>query len=141
MTIEEKKPEEIEEAPPKFEITEEERTWAILAHLSILLSVLTGGLLGPVAAFTIWLIKRDQSPYIGRQALQSLIYQLVVVVLSWIMWIGIAVLSMLVIGVCCIPGGILIDLAAVGYGCYAAYVCSLGREFKYPLIGNMVGLE
>lgn len=131
----------VEEAPPKVAITSDERTWAILAHLSILLSVISGGLLGPVAAFAIWLIKREQSAYIGKQALQSLIYQIVAVVLSWLMWLTIAVLSALVVGICCIPIGIVIQLAMIGYGCYAAYVCSLGQEFKYPLIGDMVGIE
>ncbi len=130
-----------EEAPPRVEITSEERMWAILAHLSILLSVISGGLLGPAAAFAIWLIKKEQSPYVGKQALQSLIYQIAVVVLSLLMWVAIAVLSALVVGVCCIPIGIVIDLAAIGYACYAAYVCSLGQEFKYPLIGDMVGIE
>jgi len=131
----------LEEASQELEITSDERTWAILAHLSILLSIISGGLLGPAAAFAIWLIKKEQSAYVGKQALQSLIYQIAVVVLSLLMWVAIAVLSALVVGVCCIPIGIVIDLAAIGYACYAAYVCSLGQEFKYPLIGDMVGIE
>ncbi len=133
--------EERPEIPPAKEITEEEKLWAILAHVSILLSLVTVGLLGPVAAFVIWLIKKDWSDYVGKQALQSLIYQIVVVVLSWVMWLAIAVLSSVAVGLCCIPVGIIADLAAVGYGCYAAYVCSLGQVFKYPVIGDMVGIE
>ncbi len=43
-----------QEVPEKIEITSDERTWAILAHVSILLAVITAGLLGPVAAFVIW---------------------------------------------------------------------------------------
>jgi len=131
----------IEKARPKVEITSDERTWAILAHLTILLSAITGGLLGPAAAFAIWLIKKDQSAYVGKQALQSLIYQIVAAVLSWLMWISIALLLAIVVGLCCIPAGILIQLAMIGYPCYAAYVCSLGQEFKYPVIGDMVGIE
>jgi hypothetical protein len=122
----------------KVEITSEERTWAILAHVSILLAAITGGLLGPVAAFVIWLIKKEESDYVAKQALQSLIYQIVVAVLSWIMWVAIAVLSIAVIGICLIPLGILLDLAAIGYGCYAAYICSLSQEFRYPVIWEMI---
>jgi len=122
----------------KVEITSEERTWAILAHVSILLAAITGGLLGPVAAFVIWLIKKEESDYVAKQALQSLIYQIVVAVLSWIMWIAIAVLSIAVIGICLIPLGVLLDLAAIGYGCYAAYICSLSQEFRYPIIWEMI---
>ncbi len=120
------------------ELTSDEKTWAVLAHVSILLGAVTVGLLGPVAAFVIWLVKKDESDYVGKQALQSLIYQIVVAVLSWIMWGVIIVLSMVVIGICLIPLGLLIDLAAIGYGCYAAYLCSLGKEFKYPLIWEMI---
>jgi len=73
--------------------------------------------------------------------MQSLIYQVAVAVLSWIMWIAIAVLSAVVIGICLIPLGILLDLAAIGYGCYAAYVCSLGQEFRYPIIWDLIKTE
>ncbi|MFQ5814000.1 MAG: DUF4870 domain-containing protein [Anaerolineae bacterium] len=125
----------------EVEITSDEKTWAILAHVSILLGAITVGLLGPVAAFIIWLIKKDESDYVAKQALQSLIYQIVVAVLSWIMWIAIVVMSALVIGICCIPVGLLVDLAAIGYGCYAAYVCSLGQEFRYPIIWEMIATD
>ena len=74
------------EAFRKVQITNDERTWAILAHVSILLGAITVGLLGPVAAFVIWLIKKEESDYVAKQAMQSLIYQIVVAVLSWIMW-------------------------------------------------------
>ena len=130
-----------QEVLEEIEITSDEKTWAILAHVSILLGAVTAGLLGPVAAFVIWLVKKDESDYVAKQALQSLIYQIVVAVLSWIMWIVIGVLSLFVIGLCLIPIGLLINLAAVGYGCYAAYVCSLGQEFKYPLIWDMIKTE
>ncbi len=133
-----KEPQEVAE---EIEITSDEKTWAILAHVSILLGAITVGLLGPVAAFVIWLVKKDESDYVAKQALQSLIYQIVVAVLSWIMWIAIAVLSVAVIGICLIPVGLLLDLAAIGYGCYAAYVCSLGQEFKYPIIWDMIATQ
>ena len=122
----------------KVETTIDERTCAILAHVSILLGAITVGLLGPVAAFVIWLIKKEESDYVAKQAMQSLVYQVVVAVLSWIMWGAIIVLSLAVIGICLIPLAVLLDLAAIGYGCYAAYVCSLGQEFRYPIIWEMV---
>ena len=130
-----------QEVLEETKITSDEKTWAMLAHLSILLAAITVGLLGPVAAFVIWLVKKDESDYVAKQALQSLIYQIVAAVLSWIMWIVIAVLAVFMIGLCLIPIGLLLNLAAVGYGCYAAYVCSLGQEFKYPLIWDMIETE
>ena len=46
-----------------------------------------------IAAFAIWLLKQDKSPYVRRQAMQSLVFQMVVIVLSWVMWLAIALLS------------------------------------------------
>jgi uncharacterized Tic20 family protein len=127
-----------QEVLEETEVTSDEKTWAMFAHLSVLLGAVTVGLLGPVAAFVIWLVKKDESDYVAKQALQSLIYQIVVAVLSWVMWGAIVVLFMVGIGCCLVPLGVLLDLVAVGYGCYAAYVCSLGQEFKYPLIWDMI---
>ena len=119
-------------------LTSDEKTWAALAHASILLAVVTAGPFGPIATFIIWLVKKDQSAYVGRQAMLSLIYQVVVVVLSWIMWLGIGVSSIFLVGLCCIPFGLLASLGFVVYGCYAAYECYLGHDFSYWLIGDMI---
>ena len=121
-----------------LELTQDEKTWAALAHASILLALVSGGPLGPIAAFIIWLVKKDESPYIADQAMQSLVYQVAVSVLNWIMWIGIGVLAIVVIGLCCIPLGILVSLACLAYGVYGAYQCSLGKDFRYFLIGDLV---
>ena len=51
--------------------TQEERTWSVLAHLSIFLNLVTG-FLGPVAALVIWLVHRDRSSRVAFQALQSM---------------------------------------------------------------------
>jgi len=133
-----------QEVVEEIEITSDEKTWAVLAHVSILLAAITVGLLGPVAAFVIWLVKKDESDYVAKQALQSLIYQIVVAVLSWIMWgviIVLATLSAGLLGCCLIPLGVVLNLAAIGYGCYAAYACSQGQEFKYPLIWEMIATQ
>ena len=133
-----------QEVLEETEVTSDEKTWAALSHLSILLAAITVGLLGPVAAFVIWLVKKDESDYVAKQALQSLIYQIVVAVLSWIMWgviIVLATLSAGLLGCCLIPLGVVLNLAAIGYSCYAAYVCSLGQEFRYPIIWDMVATK
>jgi uncharacterized Tic20 family protein len=53
---------------------QDERTWSMLSHLSILLNLVTG-IGGPVAALVIWLVYKDRSPRVGFHALQSLWYQ------------------------------------------------------------------
>jgi uncharacterized Tic20 family protein len=121
-----------------LELTQDEKTWAALAHASILLALVSGGPLGPIAAFVIWLVKKDESAYIANQAMQSLVYQVAVSVINWVMWLGIAGLALVLIGICCIPIGILFSLACLAYGVYGAYECSLGKDFRYFLIGDIV---
>jgi uncharacterized Tic20 family protein len=121
-----------------LELSHDEKTWAALSHASILLALVSGGPLGPIAAFFIWLVKKDESAYIANQAMQSLVYQVVVSVLNWILWLGIGVLSAVLIGICCIPLGILFSLACLVYGVYGAYECSMGKDFRYFLIGDII---
>jgi len=117
--------------------TQEEKTWAALAHASILLNLFTA-VGGPVAAFLIWLIKRESSSYVGFQALQSLVYQLAILVLGVLGGLVATILSAVVVGICCwlllLPAG----LAAMIYGCYGAYMCSQGADFRYWLIADLL---
>ncbi len=119
-------------------LSSEDKTWAALSHASILLAVLSGGPFGPVAAFVIWLLRQDKSPYVRRQAMQALVYQLITIVLAWTMWVAIGLLSVVLVGLCLIPFGLLISLLMVVYGCYGAYECSQGREFSYWLVGDLI---
>jgi hypothetical protein len=120
------------------ELTSEDRTWAALSHASILLAVLSGGPFGPIAAFIIWLLRQDKSPFVRRQAMQSLVYQLITIVFSWCMWLAIGLLSIFLVGLCLIPLGLLINLFMVVYACYGAYQCSQGHDFSYWLVGDLI---
>ena len=50
---------------------QDERTWSIIAHLSILLNLITG-MGGPVAALILWLVYKDRSQKVAFHAMQSL---------------------------------------------------------------------
>ena len=122
----------------------DERTWAMLAHLSVLLNLLTG-FLGPVAALIIYLIFRDRSRYVAYQSLQSLIFQLVAWVgggaLASIAWAISGVLAAVLIGCLLMPIALLISLipvAALVYGVVGAIQCSQGLDFRYWLVGDWV---
>jgi uncharacterized protein len=121
---------------------EDERTWAMLAHLSILANLVTG-FLGLIAAFVIYLIFKDRSRYVAYQSIQSVIFQLIAWVvggtLAGIVWAVTGVLSAFIVGICMIPLAILISLipvAALVYGIIAAVKCSNGEDFRYWLIGD-----
>lgn len=128
--------------------TSTEQNWAMLAHLSILLNLITG-ILGPVVALIIYLVYKDRSRYIAYQSLQSTIFQLIV----WVgvglvigaIWLFTAILSIFLIGLLLIPFSLLatifllaVPLASLIYGVYAAIKCSHGEDFRYWLVGDWV---
>lgn len=131
-------------SPPAFSPTSEEKNWAMLAHLSVLVNLVTG-ILGPVAAAIIYFAYRDRSRYIAYHALQSLVLQLIVWVGGGVLiggaWAVTGILSIFIIGICLVPFAILISfipVVAPVYGIVAAIKTSQGDDFKYWLIGDWV---
>lgn len=116
----------------------------MLAHLSILLNLITG-LLGLVGALAIYLIYQNRSRYVTYHALQSLIFQLIVWlgggILTGIVWTITGLLSAILIGLICIPFALMvtaIPLAGVVYGIIGGIQCSQGQDFRYWLVGDWV---
>jgi len=122
----------------------DERTWAMLAHLSVLLNLLSG-FGGPVAALIIYLVLKDRSRYVAYHALQSLIFQLIWwaggSALAGIAWALSGALSVIAIGFLLMPLACLISFLPIGaliYGVIGAIQTSQGQDFKYWLIGDWV---
>ena len=122
----------------------DERTWAMLAHLSVLVNLFTG-VLGPVVALTIYLIFAKRSRFIAYHAMQSFLFQLVVWYGIGIMWSIVGILCAVLIGVVLIPFAclltpfLLLGMAiAPIYGIIGALQTSQGQDFKYWLVGDWV---
>lgn len=126
----------------------EERTWAMLSHLSVLTNLITG-FLGPIAALVIYLMFRDRSRYVAYHALQSMIFQLIWWggggVLIGVMWAAVGILSALIVGIVLIPIACiftpiigLMPIAALVYGTVGGIQTSQGEDFRYWLVGDWV---
>ena len=122
----------------------EERTWAMLAHLSIVLNLVTG-LLGLVGALVIYLVYQNRSRYVAYHALQSLIFQSIVWlgggILAAVTWAITGVLSAILVGLLCIPIALVISLIPLGgvvYGIVGGIQCNQGQDFRYWLVGDWV---
>ena len=124
----------------------DERTWAMLAHLSVLLNLVTG-FLGVGAALLIYLIYKDRSRYVAYQAMQAFLFQLLfwvgTFVLGGVMWAIVGALIPVVIGFFLIPIALLLTLAlliplliALGYGIYGSIETSNGKDFRYWLVSD-----
>lgn len=140
-------------------VTKDEQVNAALAHASVLLGFFSRGVLGLVFAFLIWITQRGKSRFVARQAAQAVVYQLVGLIVSlvvWIAWIALwagAILMPLAINprqpealmpFTIIPAILLISvpltimLAWSAYGLYAAWAVWHGRDFSYPIIGEWI---
>lgn len=136
--------EQMPQVPPAPLTPAEERQWAMIAHLGVLIN-LVSGFLGPVVPLAIYMIYKDRSRYVAYQSLQALIFQLI----WWIgggaiagtAWAITGVLSAVIIGVLCIPIACIFSampLVALGYGIYGGIQTNQGQDFKYWLVGDWV---
>jgi uncharacterized Tic20 family protein len=115
-------------------INKEERTWAMIAHLSAFAYYLTGvgHLVGPLI---VWLAKRDGMPFVDDQAKEALNFQITVSL------IGLAALVMCFTVIFAIVGiPILIGLHLYQIVCMiiAAIKANDGVAFRYPLTLRLI---
>ena len=147
--------------------TSEERTWAALAHISTLLTLVVGlptaGLSGLVFAFVpllIYLSYRDKSKFVAFHAAQAFALQIIATVgffvsliAGTIVWIVLAalntVLIFIFIGILLIPITVLVGIVFVMIWLSAPFVIGAlsivsaiesgtGRDYHYPYIGALV---
>ena len=113
----------------------DERTWSMVAHLSVL-----AGLVGlmPLGALIVWLLYKDRSPRVGFHALQALWYQIAWLVILVVGWFVTFILSFVVIGLLLIPVMLLASLVPFIHGCYAAYKVNQGVDYRYPFIADRI---
>ena len=116
---------------------EEERTWSILAHLSMFLNLFTG-FLGPVAALIIWLLYKDRSSRVAFNALQSMWYQIGWLVILAVGWTVTTLLLVVLIGFVLIPVMAIVTVVPFVHAGYAAYRVSKGEDYRYPFAADLV---
>ncbi len=142
------KPSEHEQIPSQTTMPpitrNEERTWAMLAHLSVLLNLITG-FLGGIAAIVIYFAYKDRSRYVAYHAMQAFIFQAIT-------WLGAGLLAGLFIGfgtalailiiplLCLVPGFLALLLLPVSliYGIIGAVQVNNGQDFRYWQVGDWV---
>ncbi len=112
---------------------QDERLWSILAHVSVIIA--------PIGALIIWLVYKDRSERVRFHALQALWYQ--------VAWIGIfiayflvaTILSIVTLGIAAVilfPLMMVLPIAPLIHGCYAAYKVSQGEDYRYPFVADRI---
>lgn len=109
----------------------DEKTWAVIAHLSALGAAFIGfAFLGPLV---VYLIKRDDSPYVRAHAAASLNFQL-----SWLIWgviLGVVtfILIFFIVGLLLLPVIIAGAIAWLVLVVMASVKANNGELYTYPL--------
>jgi uncharacterized Tic20 family protein len=117
---------------------QDERTWSIIAHLSVLLALV--GLM-PFGALLVWLLYKDRSRKVRFHALQALWYQIAWIVIFVVYVFVTVILSIVTLGIAAIllvPLGFLLAIVPLAHGCYAAYKVNQGVEYRYPYIADRI---
>ncbi len=112
-------------------VTENERTWGMLAHLSALVGVVLpviGCILGPLV---VWLGRRDQSAFVDAQAKEALNFNISVVLGS----IVCSLLMLVFIGFILIAA---LYIAWLVMTLIAAIKASEGVAYRYPYTLRLV---
>jgi len=110
-------------------ISTEERIWAAAAHLSAI--AMGMGLLLPVVG---WSESRRKSSFAAFQSLQALGYQ----TLGYTLWILTTLVMLIVSGFVFAHVAVTFGLIGLYFALpiIAATACALGRDFRYPILGN-----
>ena len=114
---------------------QDERTWSVLAHVSMFLNLVTG-FLGPVAALIIYLVYRDRSPRVAFHALQSIWYQIGWLVIVAVGWILTTLLMVVLVGFLLIPVMIVVSVLPFVHAAFAAYKVNQGEDYRYPVAAD-----
>lgn len=121
-------------------LSSEVRGWAIGAHLAGLIAgIATAATLGFVGALVVWLIKREDHPFIDHHGKEALNFQLTVVlamVVGAILSIPTILLGVLTLGLAIAVGALVVVAASVLWvvlPIIGAVRASNGQAYHYPL--------
>ena len=110
---------------PTASTTKDERTWAMLCHLSTLAGFIIpfGNIIGPLV---LWLIKKDEFPLVNDQGKEAVNFQISMTIYI----IASIILIFLLVGIPLLIGLGLFDLIVT---VIAAIKANEGARYRYPL--------
>lgn len=119
------------ETEPSAGLSKDVCNWAMLCHLSALVGLLGNGigfLLGPLI---VWLIKREEHPFIDEQGKEAVNFQIT-------MFIGFAVSAVLVFLLIGIPLLLILGVLDIVFPIIAAIKTSKGEHYRYPFAIRLI---
>ncbi len=118
--------------------SQDERQWAMFAHLSALIGALiTGGIGVFVGPLVIWLIKKETMPFVDDQGKEALNFNITMAILG----VALIVLTVITLGIgmlLTIPVGLAAAVAWLVFTIIAAIKSSEGVSYRYPLTLRLI---
>ena len=112
------------------DISQDEKTWGMLAHLSTLVGLIVpfGTIVGPLV---VWLMKKDTMPFVADQGKEALNFNITVLIA---MIVG-GILTLVLIGVLVM---IVVGIAWLVLSIIAALAANKGESYRYPFTLRLV---
>ena len=112
-------------------LTRDERNWAMLSHLLALVGYIGVPFGNVIAPLIIYLMKKDESPFVADQARESLNFQISVCIYLLISGVLVLILiGFLLLAVVWVAGAILTIIASVK--------AANGEAYRYPLTLRLI---
>jgi uncharacterized Tic20 family protein len=111
----------------------EERLWAMLCHLSALLTIFAGA--GLIASLVIWVVKRDSSPLVADQGKESLNFQITLLIAAAIAVACFFTVILIPVGFVLV---IVLPLWQLVLTIIAAIKAYDGQYYRYPLTIRLI---
>lgn len=112
-------------APLDREPNKDARMWAMFAHLAALSAFVTAGIGAIVGPLVIWLIKKEQYPFVDEQGKEAVNFQITMFIYA----IAAGILSFLCIGFILMPVVGIVDLVLT---IIATIKANDGVHYRYP---------
>jgi uncharacterized protein len=113
----------------------EERNWALAAHVGSLVAAFVA--MAFLAPLLVLLVQGDKSAFVRRHAVESLNFQISLLIYLAVAFIA-GLLTLSLLSVVLIPLGIAAAVAALVFIITATMAASRGEEYTYPLTIRLV---
>ena len=122
--------------PADEPVLEQERTWAMVAHLGVMVGTVVplGNIIAPLV---IWQVHKRKSAFVVKHAVESLMFQVGI----FVAMIALTVLTMVTMGaaiIIAVPAIIALVVASLVYMIVATVRANEGKIWEYPITTRWV---
>ncbi len=115
-----------EEVRSEESLSRDVRKWAMICHIIALVGLLGNGIGFVVGPLVVWLIKKEDHPFIDEQGKEAVNFQITMFIALFVS----AILTLIVIGIALL---ILVGILMVVFPIIAAIKANDGEHYRYPL--------